>query len=93
MIAEREAKAGRRLAGAQLEKVRAALAVIGELVKWAGYEDAIEEDTPPEKHVKSTTVKLLAETPDTLTVGGYGVIFGGVDLEGETFTAKTNYYL
>jgi len=88
-------KAGRRLAGAQLEKVRQALAVIGDLVKWAGYEDEepAAEDMPPEKHVKSTAVKVLASTPDTLTVGGYGVVFGGSDLEGETFTAKTNYHL
>ena len=37
------------------------------------------------------TVKALTET--TATVAGYGVIFGGADLEGDTFTKSTNYML
>jgi phage head maturation protease len=37
------------------------------------------------------TVKAL--TADTATVAGYGVIFGGADLEGDTFTKSTNYML
>jgi len=37
------------------------------------------------------TVKSL--TADTATVAGYGVIFGGADLEGDTFTKSTDYML
>jgi HK97 family phage major capsid protein len=38
-------------------------------------------------------VKIIKMTDDTATVGGYGVVFGGVDLEGETFTPETDYDL
>lgn len=38
-------------------------------------------------------VKLLSKTDDTATVAGYGVVFGGRDLEGETFTPDTNFML
>lgn len=41
----------------------------------------------------STAIKVLSETDDLLKVGGYGVIFGGRDLEGETFTKGTDYML
>jgi hypothetical protein len=32
-------------------------------------------------------------TADTVTIAGYGVVFGGSDLDGETFTKDTNYML
>lgn len=35
------------------------------------------------------TIKEFTE--DTITVGGYGVIFGGHDLEGDTFTKDTDF--
>ena len=38
-------------------------------------------------------VKLLSQNDTTVTVGGYGVVFGGKDLEGETFTKDTDYML
>ena len=38
-------------------------------------------------------VKILSQTDTTATVGGYGVVFGGRDLEGETFTSQTDYAL
>ncbi len=38
-------------------------------------------------------VKLLSLTDDTARVGGYGVVFGGKDLEGETFSAETDFAL
>jgi HK97 family phage major capsid protein len=38
-------------------------------------------------------VAIKAETPDTLTVGGWGVVFGGADLTGEYFAADTDYWL
>jgi len=38
-------------------------------------------------------VKLLSQDENTATVGGYGVIFGGMDLEGETFTKDTDFML
>jgi len=38
-------------------------------------------------------VEIKALTATTATVAGYGVIFGGADLEGDTFTKSTNYML
>jgi HK97 family phage major capsid protein len=40
-----------------------------------------------------SAVKIISQTDEVALVGGYGVIFGGVDLEGETFSADTNYML
>jgi phage head maturation protease len=42
---------------------------------------------------KTTQVSIKNVTDDTLTVAGYGVVFGGVDLEGETFCPDTDYML
>lgn len=41
----------------------------------------------------NNTVTVKALTADTATVAGYGVIFGGADLEGDTFTRSTDYML
>ena len=41
----------------------------------------------------NTKVYLKRKTESTVTVAGYGVVFGGVDLDGETFGADTNYML
>lgn len=38
-------------------------------------------------------LKILSEDDDHAIIGGYGVVFGGVDLDGETFTADTDYML
>ena len=38
-------------------------------------------------------VEIKALTETTAIVAGYGVIFGGADLEGDTFTKSTNYML
>jgi phage head maturation protease len=38
-------------------------------------------------------IKILNETDDSFTVGGYGIVFGGVDIEGETFTKDTDFWL
>ena len=40
-----------------------------------------------------SAVKLISLDEQTAVVGGYGVVFGGVDLEGETFTKDTDYML
>jgi phage head maturation protease len=40
-----------------------------------------------------TTVEIKALTATTATVAGYGVVFGGADLEGDTFTRSTDYML
>lgn len=40
---------------------------------------------------KSYQVKVIDIDDDHARVGGYGVIFGGVDLEGETFTSETDF--
>ena len=39
------------------------------------------------------SVKILFENDDVATIGGYGVVFGGVDLQGETFTPDTDFML
>ena len=38
-------------------------------------------------------LKIIKQDDDTAVIGGYGVIFGGVDLEGETFTKDTDFML
>ena len=38
-------------------------------------------------------VKILAQNDSVATVGGYGIVFGGRDLEGETFTKTTDYMI
>ena len=38
-------------------------------------------------------VKILNEDENTLTVGGWGVVFGGKDLDGDTFMPDTDYGL
>jgi len=43
--------------------------------------------------LKRYAVKLLHEDEHTIRVGGYGVVFGGMDLEGEHFTKNTNFML
>ncbi|MGA1784927.1 MAG: phage major capsid protein [Pontimonas sp.] len=40
-----------------------------------------------------TTVTIKSVTDDTITVAGYGVVFGGTDLDGETFGSDTDYML
>jgi phage head maturation protease len=36
----------------------------------------------------------VTKSTDThFTLGGYGVVFGGVDLEGETFTKDTDFWI
>jgi HK97 family phage major capsid protein len=40
-----------------------------------------------------TKAVIYGETEDSFTLGGYGVVFGGADLEGETFTKETDFWL
>ena len=49
----------------------------------------ILNDGPPALNA----VKILKQDDTTATVGGYGVVFGGKDLEAETFTKETDYML
>lgn len=42
---------------------------------------------------KLGSVKIISMDETTATVGGYGVVFGGYDLEGDTFRADTDYNL
>lgn len=42
---------------------------------------------------KQTTAFIKALTDETATIAGYGVIFGGADLEGESFAPDTDYML
>jgi len=38
-------------------------------------------------------IKVIKTTDDELVIGGWGVVFGGEDLEGETFTKETDFWL
>ena len=40
---------------------------------------------------KTTAVSIKSQTDTSVTLAGYGVIFGGVDLDGETFGPDTDY--
>src|SRR3990172_1513176 len=39
------------------------------------------------------SVKVMAETPENVTLGGWLVVYGEADLEGETFSSDTDYWL
>ncbi len=40
-----------------------------------------------------TAIKVLGASETHMTLGGYGVVYGGADLEGETFTKDTDFWL
>jgi HK97 family phage major capsid protein len=40
-----------------------------------------------------TAIKVIGASDTGYTLGGYGVVYGGADLEGETFTAQTDFWL
>lgn len=42
---------------------------------------------------ENKAVKALSETEDTIRIGGYGVVWGGRDLEGDHFEKDTNLWL
>ncbi len=42
---------------------------------------------------KSLAAKVLRTTDDALVVGGWGVVFGGQDLDGDEFTSETDFWL
>jgi phage head maturation protease len=39
-----------------------------------------------------TAIKVLDETPESFTLGGYGIVFGGKDLVGDHFDAGTDVW-
>lgn len=43
--------------------------------------------------MKSTRVEIKAIDGDSITVAGYGVVFGGKDLANESFSTKTDFQL
>jgi len=45
------------------------------------------------KHLGVHAVKITGQTDKFITVAGWGVVFGGIDLEGDTFTKDTDYQL
>lgn len=52
-----------------------------------------QPDTLPQarRALTGSAVRVLSETPDVITVGGYGVRFGGQDLYGTRFEASTDF--
>ncbi len=45
---------------------------------------------PPGK--KALAVKAISETDDTVTIGGYGFVWGGKDIGGDYFTPETDFW-
>lgn len=45
------------------------------------------------KNLGELAVKITGQDDKTITVAGWGVVFGGYDLEGDTFTKSTDYQL
>jgi len=41
----------------------------------------------------SVRARVVKSTDTHVTLGGYGVVYGGADLEGETFTKETDFWL
>ncbi len=91
---------------AMLKEIRDHAATIGEHAVSLGAEDTETTDegegkstqSPPvDAAVKYTPhpypVKVVKSDDATLTVGGYGVVFGGKDMMGDTFTAETDFWL
>ena len=84
-----EIKAGRRLAGAQLNAARAAVQTLDGVVRWAAYEDKAD------KSLVVTTGPALKALGDG-RIGGHLVTFsdaGQPDLTGDFFSADTDYDL
>ena len=46
-----------------------------------------------EPNAALTTIKVLKQTDTHAVIGGYGVVFGGRDLVGDTFTKSTDFML
>ena len=59
--------------------------------KAEAYLTALRIAEAEEKSVSLHALKVLSETDDSVTVGGYGVVYGGQDLEGDTFNDKTDF--
>jgi len=51
----------------------------------------IEEEIMDEEKNNIHALKILSETDDKATIGGLAVVYGGQDLQGDTFSASTDY--
>ena len=56
-------------------------------------EDAIDGYGRGEMKVNGGALEIKAIDNDTITIAGYGVLFGGADLEGDTFSKSTAFAL
>jgi phage head maturation protease len=48
---------------------------------------------PGERSTSLRSVKIVKKTDELATVAGYGVVFGGLDLEGDSFLPETDFML
>ncbi len=80
IIGERIAEAATKLLGRKYEYRN------GKVVR-------VEEEEEEKEEKKSARLKVLYEDGNNVFVGGYAVVFGGKDLEGDTFTPKTDFGL
>ena len=51
----------------------------------------IEEEIMDEEKNNLHALKILSETDDKVTIGGLAVVYGGQDLQGDTFDSQTDY--
>ena len=57
-------------------------------------ESAVLTEQPVEApEVRTCAVKVIKKDDESAVVAGYGVVFGGQDLEGDTFTPETDFML
>ncbi len=65
----------------------------GEQAEAGAYLAALQDATEDEEPVDEKAVQIKAITDDDFTIAGYGVVYGGRDLEGDTFAVDTDYML
>ena len=65
----------------------------GEQAEAGAYLAALQDATEDEEPVDEKAVQIKAITDDDFTIAGYGVVYGGRDLEGDSFAADTDYML
>lgn len=73
------------------DEVQEAAEAVADAAEEAG--KSLEARPAPDGKSVKTAVTVKAQTADTLTIAGYGVVFEGVDLTGDTFAKSTNFWL
>ena len=87
---------GRVLSAKNRDLISAAIAQSAEAIK--ALQDLLEATAPQEPEERAAivtalrSVRAIAEDADTVTIAGYGVVWGGRDMYGTTFTPQTDFW-